>query len=113
MRFPRLYLISLSLICGVLRGQATYNGQPVVANQVIVRLKDTSPATLAAFQAATRSGEQVQTLSRTLALNLLRSSSRNVDSLVSTFKTNASVSYVEPNYIVRGTTVPNDGSYSQ
>ena len=88
-------------------------GQPVAANQVIVRLKDTSPATLAAFQASTRSGEQVQTLSRSLALNLLRSSTRNVDSLVSAFKGNASVSYVEPNYIVRGATTPNDGSYSQ
>jgi subtilisin family serine protease len=90
-----------------------YNGRQVAANEIIVRLKDASPATLAGVQSWAAAGEVFHSLSATVPLQLLHSNTRDVGALVSAFGHANGVAYVEPNYVVRNVASPNDPAYSQ
>ncbi|HET8550412.1 MAG TPA: S8 family serine peptidase, partial [Bryobacteraceae bacterium] len=88
-----------------------YNGHEAVASEIIVKFRARDGSGSAQAQRDTDSDTAVR-LSQTHAIYLLHSRSRNVPSLIETLKNRPEVEYVEPNYVVHASAVPNDAQYS-
>jgi serine protease len=87
-------------------------GHEVSASEVIVKLRTANPLTLPQIQ-ATGDIQLDKLIGGGRDLHLMRSRSLSVASLINALSGHPEVLYVEPNYIVRGTTAPNDPDYSQ
>jgi hypothetical protein len=82
MRFLRSCVLAFLPLCALwAQPRTTYQGKPVVANDIILRLKASDSATLARISAFAVAGEQFQSLSKNLPIHLLHSNSRALDVL--------------------------------
>jgi hypothetical protein len=113
-RARRLYLWLILIALPLLGQRQTemFQGREVSANEVLVKLRTTSPLTLPQIQTANDIGLD-KLIGAGRQLHLMRSRSLNVTSLINALSGHPDVLYVEPNYIVRATTEPNDPDYGQ
>jgi len=91
----------------------TFQGKQVVANEIILRLRATNVSSPSPLGAVTEAGEVLKPIGNGLGLNILHSASRDVTALLNVFSKHPDVFYAEPNYILKGTAVPNDPSWTQ
>ncbi len=89
-----------------------YQGKQVVAHQIILRLRSNDSQAIARI-AARLPDAQVTPLSNSLGLNVVTSSSSSISNLISTFGPDNDITYVEPNFVIKGTAIVNDPDFSQ
>jgi subtilase family serine protease len=87
----------------------TVNGRDVVAREVLVKLRQ--PPDLAQIR-ADADADDVRSIGHAGVFRL-RSRSRNVNALLAAFRRRPDVEYVEPNFIVRIISEPNDPQFPQ
>ncbi|MBV8818519.1 MAG: S8 family serine peptidase, partial [Acidobacteriaceae bacterium] len=100
------------------RETETYNGHQVVAKQVIFRFLgggSASPAIGSAMQQITAFGnaDDFRPLSTSLGVYVIHSKTSSVAALLSMLKGFPGVAFVEPDYIVKPVSTPNDPYFSQ
>ena len=116
MRLPTALPTAIVLFSGSLFAQrtiTTFQGKQVVANEIIVRLRATSISSPSPLGAVTEAGEVWKPIGNGLGLGVLHSGSRDVTALLNVFAKHPDVFYAEPNYILKGTAVPNDPAWTQ
>jgi subtilisin family serine protease len=109
-----LFTTAIVLFASPLVAQDTEieNGHEVKAHQVILRLSNTAAAVLQQLKLLGDSDDFRQ-LSGNFNLYLLHSKSANVTALLNVLKNHPAVSFIEPDYIVRTDTTPNDTYFGQ
>ena len=88
-----------------------YNGQEAVANEVLVKFSAVSLISLIQAESV-ENVDRAQGIGGTGVLRF-HSASKNVATLIGELSARPDVQYVEPNYIVRPVTVPNDPYFSE
>src|SRR5215471_5891911 len=83
------------------------NGHPVVPGEIILKLRNSDPGTMARVRGAV-SAAVTEELSPRLSLHLLRVSGASASSLLQAYSNRPDVLYAEPNYIVQVFKTPND-----
>jgi len=93
-------------------GTEFFNGKEVAAGEVLMKFQTATPAEMIS---KVQLGENVDNAEFVGSAGVLRlhSKSKNVAMLISELSARGDVQYVEPNYIVHATALPNDPSYSQ
>ncbi|HEY3271390.1 MAG TPA: S8 family serine peptidase [Geothrix sp.] len=91
-----------------------WKGHEVVAQEVIVKLR---PSSLLSVQAAQADLESSQDIDASEAIGdgrslVIHSRSKDVDALLLDIATRNDVEYVQPNYILRATAIPNDAQFA-
>jgi len=93
-----------------------YNGNPVVAGEILIRLRSANDAVGRlqgmASSANVRVAANVETLSTRLGVYRVRMPGVAMADLMQMFARNPDVVYAEPNYIVQAVATPNDAYYS-
>jgi subtilisin family serine protease len=113
-RFRTAVLILLAGVVPISAQQATeiYEGKQVAANQVLVKLNNTSSAAVQqAMQAA--NAQSARPASVSTGIYVMHSNTANVPALMAALQGQSTVAYVEPDYIVKTTNTPNDPDFSQ
>jgi subtilisin family serine protease len=89
-----------------------YNGHEASAGRVLMKLRNPSSATLQQLRQL-GDADDLRPLNGVLSIYVLHSRSANVAGLVKSLQNLPFVAYVEPDYVVKTTTTPNDPSFSQ
>src|SRR5436189_3016021 len=89
------------------------NGHTVNAGQIIMKLR--TPGNGAALQQLRQLGDadDLRALNAAVGIYVLHSRSANVPGLLSVLQNLPFVAYIEPDYVLKATTTPNDPSFSQ
>src|SRR5262245_51642285 len=84
-----------------------YNGVPVVAGEVIVRLRSNDAPTQARVRnvVGTANMDLVQTQ---LAIHRVRAPGQSLPAVLQALNSNSDILYAEPNYVVNAISTPND-----
>ena len=90
----------------------TVNGRDVVAREVLVKLRQPPVAAALAQLGADGDADNVRAIGRAGIIHL-HSRSRNVAALIAALSLRPDVAYVEPNFIVRAISEPNDPRYPE
>src|SRR5690349_13126399 len=88
-----------------------YNGHTVVAQQVLVKFRSITPAIVQAFQQLA-DADEVRQLGGPSGPHLFHSKSKNVAELLAALQ-RSEVLFVEPDYVLHTSAVPNDPSFPQ
>jgi subtilisin family serine protease/regulation of enolase protein 1 (concanavalin A-like superfamily) len=88
------------------------NGREVAADRVIVKFREGSASTTIRGAARASSAIERHPLNDR-GLVLAHSASMTASELIATFSTEPDVEYVEPDYLVRGTVIPNDVDFAR
>jgi len=88
------------------------NGRPAVPGQIIVKLRNSDPATISRMRAAFPSAVTTEELSPRLSLHVLRAAGASVSALLQAYANRPDVLYAEPDYIVEAFKTPNDTSFT-
>ena len=88
-----------------------YGGHSVVAQQVLVKFRSVTPAVIQLFQQLA-DADEVRQLGGTSGVHLFHSKSKNVVTLLAALQ-RAEVLFVEPDYVLHASAVPNDPSFPQ
>jgi subtilisin family serine protease len=89
----------------------SHNGLPVVADEVIVRLRAPDNNAVGRVRNVFP-GAQVDAVSEQLSIHVVRAPGQTVQDLLQTYSNHPDVLYAEPNYIVSAVKTPNDALYS-
>ena len=108
-----LFLLFVVTLTGHAQNTSTYfyNGQEVVANEVLVKFRAVSLISIIQAEAA-ENVDRAQGIGGTGVLRF-HSAGKNVATLIRELSARPDVQYVEPNYIVRSVTVPNDPYFGE
>ncbi len=115
-RLPRLLgsVLLVFIFSTVTFGQlkiVNHNGVPVVADEVIVRLRTGDANALSRVKNAIADAK-VEPVSQRLMMHVVRKSGETVQDLLRAYSNQPDVLYAEPNYVVTAVKTPNDTFYS-
>jgi thermitase len=88
-----------------------YNGVPVVAGEVIVRLRNNDVPTQTRVRNAVGTAN-IDLVQSQLALHVVRAPGQSLPALLQALNSNPDVLYAEPNYVLSAIATPNDPLYS-
>lgn len=93
----------------------TVNGQPAAAHEVIVNFRNAPTNELVQYLKSILDARQMGLIGKIVSGQLwrLQSDSLDIPTLLAQLEAFTDVAYVEPNYIIEGTAVPTDTSFSQ
>jgi subtilisin family serine protease len=111
-RFILTVVLLLAVVPAFGQSTETIWGHQAAARRVLVHIPNPNPGVLQALQQV-GDASALRTLSAKLNLYVLDSKSKNVPWLVNALSQNASVAYVEPDFIVKTSNTPNDPYFNQ